>query len=80
MSAASTFHVIYISFMFNNPFAAIAVGCIAGFSIVGLHANIVDYAASIDEAFAKQCATQDWSAHQHDAHVEYCLASGHAVD
>ena len=68
------------SFMFNNPYTAILAGVITGFSIVGIHANIVNHVASIDAAFAEQCATQDWPAHQHDAHVEYCLAEGHAVD
>ena len=27
---------------------------------------------SLHEATVKQCATQDWPAHQHAAHVEFC--------
>lgn len=35
--------------------------------------------AGIPAAFAEQCATQDWPAHQHVAHAEYCMAEGHPV-
>ena len=36
--------------------------------------------ADVTSKFAIQCATQDWPAEQHDAHVAYCLSEGHPVN
>lgn len=53
----------------RNPFLAVAAGVSIGFSIVGgIHAA----AAHLDRATRDQCVRQDWPAHQHAAHTEFC--------
>ena len=31
---------------------------------------------TLDKAFTEQCAKQDWPAHQHAAHVDFCVEHG----
>ena len=53
---------------FSRAALAVGAGCLLGFTVVGS-------VKSLEAALIKQCASQDWPAHQHDAHVEYCIAT-----
>lgn len=55
----------------TKAYAAVALGCTIGFSIVGaFHATV----AHLNRATRDQCRTQDWPVHQHAAHMEFCRA------
>ena len=45
-----------------------AIGCAIGFLALGVHHSVV----RLDQATRLQCATRDWPARQHQAHVEFC--------
>lgn len=62
--------------MFNNPYTAIAAGAIAGFTIVGIHANIVNHVEALQAAEVQQCRTMDWPADKHEAMMHHCIALG----
>ena len=77
-SARSLSLVVFylIKHMFDNPFAAIAAGAIAGFSLVAIHANIVNHVAALKDAEVQQCRTMDWPAEKHEAMMSHCIALG----
>ena len=58
---------------FTKAALATGAGALVGFAGV----NAVE---NLEQATLQQCADQDWPAHQHDAHVEFCEAYvGHAA-
>lgn len=52
---------LYASF-FTKLALAMGGGVLIGFAAVN----------QLEKATAHQCATQNWPAHQHDEHVEFC--------
>jgi len=62
--------------MFNNPYTAIAAGAITGFSLIAIHANIVNHIAALQAAEVQQCRTMDWPADKHEAMMSHCIALG----
>jgi hypothetical protein len=45
----------------------------------GFHYAVTGVVAYINEATAVQCASQDWPAHQREAHVAFCEMEGHSL-
>jgi hypothetical protein len=45
----------------------------------GFHYAVTGAVAYINEATAAQCASQGWPAHQHEAHVAFCIQEGHPL-
>jgi len=58
--------------MFDNPFSAIACGVIAGLTVVVTVGQIQNHMGRLEADTIAQCEQQDWPAHQHADHVEFC--------
>ena len=54
--------------MRNVIFTAWGIFAVGAFALAGANYS----ATKLDEATRLQCATQDWPAHQHNAHVRFC--------
>ena len=57
---------------FSAAFAAVVAASGLGYVATGV-------VAYINEATAVQCASQDWPAHQREAHVAFCEMEGHSL-
>jgi len=45
----------------------------------GIHYVATGVVAYLEQATAAQCAAQDWPAHQHQAHLDFCEMEGYPV-
>jgi hypothetical protein len=51
----------------------------AAVSTAGLHYIATGVVAHLSAATAAQCEAQAWPAHQHEAHVAFCIQEGHSL-
>ena len=66
--------------MSNNPFIAIALGCLIGGGIVVSHNSISYNVAQLRAAAQEQCRNHDWPEHQHQAHIDWCVQEGYLLN